>query len=134
MHSDIPIWVYLAMFVGFMVFFFSAPEVMDESYRTVVFRKIPYVWLLVPCALHLFLCSLGLKIYEWADFGDDDRRLVLGRVAVLAAVEVCSWYGGMLLCALLAWSYDDAIIIAIVPPTLLLIYWRFIEPRLQLRQ
>ena len=132
MNSDIPTWVMIAMFAGFIVFFSTMPETINESHQVVVLREVPWAWLLVPCALQLFLGSLGLRVYEWSEFGDDERDLFLRRIALLAAVLLCAWYGGMLLAALFAWTYDSAILIGLVSPLPLVLFWRFTKPRVQL--
>ncbi|MEX2242248.1 MAG: hypothetical protein WD716_00215 [Fimbriimonadaceae bacterium] len=123
--NDYPVWVPVAMFGAFIVLFFSAPAVLDDSKQVVVLSEIPYAWLIVPAIVHLFLCSLGLRVYEWPDFDDDERRLFFRRLCLLAVVEVCSWYGGMVVAALLGWSYDGGILLAMVAPTLVVLYWFF---------
>jgi len=130
-RNDYPLWVPIAMFVGFAALFFSAPAVIDDSKHIVVLSEIPFAWLLVPCALHLFLGSVGLRVYEWSDFADEERRVFLRRISLLAVIEVFSWYGGMLLAALYGWTYDTGIIVSLVPPTIVAFFWFFKKPRRQ---
>ncbi|MCH7945824.1 MAG: hypothetical protein IIC73_07405 [Armatimonadetes bacterium] len=125
-------WVPLAMFAGFLVLFFTMPEILDEPFKVAKFREIPYAWLLVPCTLQLFLCSLGLRVYEWFEFDDDERRTFLRRIALLAVVVLFSWYGGFLLAASFSWDYDTAFWISIAPPTVLALLWFIKKPRRQL--
>ena len=128
---DSPIWVPIAMFGAFIALFISAPAVLDDSKQIVQLSEIPYGWLVVPAFVHLFVCSLGLRLYEWSDFDEDDRRIFLRRLCILAVVEVTSWYGGMVAAAFVGWSYDNGMLLAMAAPTAVVLWWFFQRSRKQ---
>ncbi|MEQ1936317.1 MAG: hypothetical protein ABL962_20875, partial [Fimbriimonadaceae bacterium] len=93
------------MAVAFCAFFFTSPTYVSNGHQIVTFDKIPYGWCAIAGGVTLFLFSLSQRVYEWADWGDEERGRFLRALSWSSLPVLLSFVVALLLGATFGWSY-----------------------------
>lgn len=127
--DDPPPWIFPAIILAFCGLFFTAPDYVSDGQGVVALDKIPYVWCAIAGVVTLFLFSISLKVYEWAEWGDEERGWFWRAISWSFLPILLSFVVAFLLGAKFEWSYDAATLAALTPYIIFTIYFWLRRPK-----